>query len=59
MITYEELFITILYIVCLYIVLRMIYKVVKENHELRYKNLSISKIGKELKKKIDKSNRRK
>lgn len=56
MITYEELFITLLYIIVLYIVLKMIYKIIKENHQLRYKNISISKINKELKERIEKFN---
>ena len=58
MITYEELFITLLYFVCLYIVLRMIYKIIKENHQLKHKNLSISKIEKDIKNKIVKINKK-
>lgn len=58
MITYEELFKTILLIIVLYIVLKWVYNMIKENHELKFKNISISKIGKELKKKIEKSNKK-
>lgn len=58
MITYEELFITLLYLIALYIVLKWIYKIVKENHQLRYKNISLSKIQKELNKRIKKSNKK-
>ena len=58
MITYEELFITILYVVVLVIVLYFIYKMITSNKELKYKNLSISKIKKDIEKRLKRNNKK-
>ena len=58
MITYEEIAITLIYIIVLYIVLKLIYRAIKENHQLKYKNMSISKLQKEIRKRIEKANKK-
>lgn len=58
MITYEELFITILYVVILAIVLYFVYKMIINSKELKYKNLSISKIKKDIEKRLKRNSKK-
>lgn len=57
MITNEELFNLIISLIVLFYISKKIYKMFEENNQLKYENLSISKIQKDVKKRLKKYNK--
>lgn len=57
MITNEELFNLIISLIVLFYISKKIYKIFEENNQLKYENLSISKIQKDVKKRLKKYNK--